>query len=93
MHNTYAATSSQYMMIKGGDEADVVCAVQEGLVVVHEDLEKEDDHVEDLELVVVHVVVVGGEDLVVEGHASFSFFSLLHNVAIGKTYRGSLWNL
>lgn len=82
------------MMIKGGDEADVVCAVQEGLVVVHEDLEKEDDHVEDLELVVVHVVVVGGEDLVVEGHASFSFFfSLLHNVAIGKTYRGSLWNL
>lgn len=62
-------------------------------MVVHEDLEKEDDHVEDLELVVVHVVVVGGEDLVVEGHASFSFFSLLHNVAIGKTYRGSLWNL
>lgn len=62
------------MMIKGGDEADVVCAVQEGLVVVHEDLEKEDDHVEDLELVVVHVVVVGGEDLVVEGHASFSSF-------------------
>ena len=70
------------MMIKGGDEADVVCAAQEGLVVVHEDLEEEDDHVgeevldvEDLELVVVHVVVVGGEDLVVEGHASFSFSS------------------
>lgn len=66
------------MMIKGGDEADVVCAAQEGLVVVHEDLEEEeDDHVgeevldvEDLEL-----VVVGGEDLVVEGHASFSFSS------------------
>ena len=67
------------MMIKGGDAADVVCAAQEGLVVVHEDLGEEDDHVEeevldveDLELVVVHVVVVGGEDLVVEGHASFS---------------------
>ncbi|KAL0013634.1 hypothetical protein SO802_000703 [Lithocarpus litseifolius] len=70
MHNTYAATSSQYMLIKGGDEADVVCAAQEGLVVVHEDLEEEDDHVGEEVLDVGDLeLVVGGEDLVVEGHA------------------------
>ena len=53
------------MIIKGGDEEDVVCAAQEGLGLgaVHEnpEEEEEDDHVkeevldvEDLELEVVH---------------------------------------
>ena len=79
------------MIIKGGDEQDVVCAAREGLGLgaVHEnpEEEEEDDHVEeevldveDLELEVVHGdgVVVGGEGLqVVEGHSSFSYIILL----------------